>query len=258
MTQKGAMPGIGTIALHVVVIDSDFYARHAINAYLAWDRRTRVVGKFARLDDFHDALGSGLFKVQPNVVIIDASDSATADRLRGAIGKLQAAIDGLNIVCLAPFADADYLFAAADSGARAYLLKADARIHIAWALCHVALLAGEDFLISAGVADEAANLRHPRLQKSRFLAQPRPYRNMTPRIRQAIELYAVEGMPQKLVAHEMDIEVETVRDYIRQAYDILDALHADDTAYPLDMHRQEIAFMRITALAIPDDSGRAR
>lgn len=254
MTQKDAMPGIGTIDLNVAVIDSDFYARHAINAYLAWDRRTRVVGKFAQLDDFHAALRSSLFKAQPNIVILDASDSATAEQLHAAIDKLQAAIAGLNIVCLAPFADADYLLAAVGSGAKAYLLKADARIHIAWALCHVARLAGDDFLISAGTADAAAQLRHPRLQRARFLAQPHPYRNMTPRIRQAIELYAVEGMPQKLVAHEMDIEVETVRDYIRQAYDILDALHADDTAYPLDMHRQEIAFMRITALAIPDDS----
>ena len=237
MTQNDTMPRFGTIDLNVAVIDSDFYARHAINAYLAWDRRTRVVGKFAQLDEFHAALRSGAFKAQPNIVILDASDSATAEQLHAAIDKLQAAIEGLNIVCLAPF-----------------LLKADARIHIAWALCHVALLAGDDFLISAGVADAAAKLGHARLQRARFLAQPHPYRNMTPRIRQAIELYAVEGMPQKLVAHEMDIEVETVRDYIRQAYDILDALHADDTAYPLDMHRQEIAFMRITALAIPDDS----
>ncbi len=254
MTRKNTMPGIGTIDLNVVVIDSDFYACNAINAYLAWDRRTRVVGKFAQLDEFHAALRSGSFKAQPNIVIIDASDSATAGHLREAIDQLQAAIAELRIVCLAPFADAEYLYAAVDSGANAYLLKADARIHIAWALCHVALLAEGGFLISAGVADEAAKLRHERLQKARFLAQPRPYRNMTPRIRQAIELYAVEGMPQKLVAHEMDIEVETVRDYIRQAYDILDALHADDTAYPLDMHRQEIAFMRITALAIPGDS----
>ncbi|MCY4145320.1 MAG: hypothetical protein OXE95_00400 [Chloroflexi bacterium] len=254
MMQTGAMPGIGAINLNVAVIDSDFYARHAINAYLAWDRRTRVVGKFAQLGDFHDALRSGAFKAQPNVVIIDASDSATAEHLREAIEKLHAAVASLHIVCLAPFVDADCLLAAADSGAKAYLLKADTRIHIAWALCHVALLTDDGFLISAGLADAAAELRHSRLQRARFLAQPRPYRNMTPRIRQAIELYAVEGMPQKLVAHEMDIEVETVRDYIRQAYDILDELHPDDTAYPLDMHRQEIAFMRITALTLPDKS----
>ena len=254
MTQAKAMPGIGSIELAVAVIDSDFYARHAINAYLAWDRRTRVVGKFAQLDDFHAALQAGSFKAQPNVVIIDASDSATAEQLRLAIAKLHAAIAALNIVCLAPFADADYLLAAVESGAKAYLLKADARIHIAWALCHVAQLMDDDFLISAGLAEAAAQLQHARLQKARLLAQPRPYKDMTPRIRQAIELYAVEGMPQKLVAHEMDIEVDTVRDYIRQAYDILDALHADDTAYPLDMHRQEIAFMRITALASPNDS----
>jgi len=41
--------------LNVIVVDSDFYARNAINAYLAWDRRTRVLGKYARLAEFWQA-----------------------------------------------------------------------------------------------------------------------------------------------------------------------------------------------------------
>ncbi len=250
MNETGA--GIGTIALTVAVVDSDFYARHAINAYLAWDRRTRVVGKFARLDDLHAALADEQLDA-PNVAVIDASDWATAGDLRIAILHLQAIVPGLIAVCMAPIADLDYLYAAVDSGAKAYLLKSDARIHIAWALCYAARLADDEFLISSGVAEAAAKLHHGRLHRARFLPQPRAYQNMTPRIRQAIELYAVEGMPQKLIANEMGIGVDTVRDYIKQAYDILDALHEDDSNYPLDMHRQEIAFMRITALAIPDD-----
>ena len=248
MTERGA--GIGRTSLAVAVVDSDFYARQAINAYLAWDRRTRVIGIFARLEALHAALDDG---AAPEAVIIDASDWATASDLRVAIDALRARLDGMMILCLAPIADLDYLFAAVDSGAAGYLLKSDARIHIAWALCYAARLADGEFLISAGVAEEAAKLRHQRLQAARRLPQPRAYPDMTPRIRQAIELYAVEGMPQKLVADEMGIGVDTVRDYITQAYDILDAFHKDDSDYPLDMHRQEIAFMRITALEMPGD-----
>ena len=29
--------------LKVLILDTDYYARQAINSYLAWDRRTRVV-----------------------------------------------------------------------------------------------------------------------------------------------------------------------------------------------------------------------
>ena len=250
---NGAAPGIGDINLNVVVIDSDFYARHAINAYLAWDRRTRVIGMFAHLDDYHAAMKGGPLIAPPKVVIIDASDSPTARDLRMAIERLHGSAPGLMVLCLAPYPDLDYLYAALDSGTRACLLKSDARIHIAWALCRAASLDDGDFLISAGLADEMDKLRHPRLTRLRMLPPPRPYTNMTPRIRQAIELYAVEGMPQRLVAHEMDLEVDTVRDYVKQAYEILDASHKDDAGYPKDMHRQEIAFMRITALDDPAD-----
>lgn len=35
---------IQRINLKVMVIDHDFYALRALNSYMAWDRRTRVVG----------------------------------------------------------------------------------------------------------------------------------------------------------------------------------------------------------------------
>ena len=249
MSETGA--GIGTTLLKVAVVVSDFYARHAISAYLAWDRRTRVVGMYARLDELHAKLDAA--EEAPDAVVIDAIDWATAGDLRQALGSLRARLDGLIVLCLAPIADLDYLYAAVDNGAAGYLLESDARIHIAWALCYAARLADDEFLVSAGVADEAAKLRHQRLKRTRHLPQPIAYPEMTPRILQAIELFAVEGMPQKLVAYEMGISEHTARDYITQAYKILDACHEDESDYPVGMNRQEIAYMRLTALDIPAD-----
>ena len=63
---------------------------------------------------------------------------------------------------------------------------------------------------------------------------------------------AIEGMSHRLVANEMGIAVTTVRGYIKSAYSILESYRDDAKDYPDDMSAQEVAFMRITALDIPD------
>lgn len=247
------MSGIGSINLNVVVVDRDFYARHAINAYLAWDRRTRVIGKMARLEAFWADIDNGPVTRRPDVVILDASQLGGSRNIAAAIKRLRESFADVMVICLAPYADLDDLYSALDAGAKAYLLKPDVRIHIAWALCHAHCLGQEGFLISAGVSDEARKLSHGRLRASSLLASPRHYEGLTPRIRQAIELNAIEGMSHRLVAHEMGIKVSAVRDYIKQAYATLESYHDDAGDYPDDMSAQEVAFMRITALDIPDN-----
>lgn len=246
------MSGIGSINLNVAVVDSDFYARNAINAYLAWDRRTRVICKAASLEDFWSAWAQGRVRDEPDVVILDASQFAGAAQLAEAISRLRQRFASLMVICLTPFADLDDLYAATEAGAKAYLLKPDTRIHIAWAICHAYCLPGDEFLISAGVASEARKLSHRRLRPARQLAGPRQYQGMTRRGFEALVLYAIEGMSHRLVAHEMGISENTARSYIRDAKKILEDYHDDAGDYPHDMSAQEIAFMRITALDIPD------
>ena len=246
------MAGIGSINLNVVVVDSDFYTRNAINAYLSWDRRTRVICKTARLADFWAALDGGQLKRGPDVVIIDASQLDGAARLAAAIERLRGRFNAVMVICLAPFPDLDDLYAATEAGAKAYLLKPDTRIHIAWATCHAYCLEDDGLLISAGVAPEARKLSHHRLRIAKHLAKPRDYAGLTPKIRQAIELFAIEGLSHRLVANEMGIGESTVHGYIKEAYRILESYHDDKNDYLDDMSAQEIAFMRITALDIPD------
>ena len=194
------MSGIGRINLNVVVVDSDFYARNAINAYLAWDRRTRVICKTARLADFWQALDEKQLKDRPDVVVLDANQLGGATQLAAAIRRLRERFDGVMVVCLAPFPDLDDLYAATDAGAKAYLLKPDTRIHIAWALCQAYRLEDDDFLISASVVGEARKLSHRRLSWAKQLASPRQYTGMRPRVFEALVLSAIEGMSDKLVA----------------------------------------------------------
>ena len=248
------MARIDSINLNVAVVDSDFYALHAINGYLAWDRRTRVICKTASLVEFWAAVGSGKLKYRPDVVIIDASQHGRAHYMAAEIKRLRQRFKGVMVICLAPFSDLDDLYAATEAGAAAYLLKPDTRIHIAWAICHAHRLRNDEgILISAGVADEARKLSHRRLRSAKLLAKPRDYKGLTPQYRKAIELVAVEGLSHKLAANEMGLAVSTVSDYVKEAKQILESYSDDIDDYRnTDLHSTEIAFMRITALDIVD------
>lgn len=244
------MSGIGSINLKVAVVDSDRYALNAIRAYCAWDRRTRVVQRRDSLDAFLASCANRSAHDLPDVLVLDANHLGGPAQLEAAISELCRTIDGLLVICLAQFADLDLIHAAAEAGARAYLLKEDVRIHIAWAICQAYALRDDDFLISGGVVVAGERLSHRRLRRAVHLAPQRKYPGMSNRIREAIELFAIEGMSHSLVADEMGISVNTVRGYIKDAYETLEAYTDDADDYPADMSQQEIAFMRITALDI--------
>jgi len=244
------MFGIGTIDLKVAVVDSDCYAQNAIRAYCAWDRRTRVTLCENALSQLNDKLHTLSPAERPDVLIIDAKHLGGAQQLEAAIRQLRQRIPKIMVLCLAQFADLNLIYAAAAASARAYLLKSDVRIHIAWAICQAYMLREQDFLISEGVLPARQRLSHPRLQGATLLAKKRSYIGLTPRMRAAIELYAIEGMSHRLVANEMNIEESTASGYIKDAKQILESYRDDIGAYPLDMSPKEIAFMRITALDI--------
>ncbi len=242
-TGEALMAGIGGINLKVAVIDSDFYSRNAINAYLAWDRRTRVIMKTDSLQTMWQGLAGLPSDDLPDVAVLDADHLDGEYALRHEISRLRQEIDQLMVVCLAQFSNLNFILASAESGARAYLLKQDVRLHIAGAICYAL---HHDFVVSQRLTRAVHQLTHQRVVAASILPGPRQYPGMTDRIRQTIELYAIEGMPTRLIADEMGISRNTVQGYINEAYRILET--QDSGAYPDDMSRQELAFMRITAL----------
>lgn len=247
------MAGIGKINLNVIVVDSDRYAMSAINAYFAWDRRTSVIYKTGRLEDFWTVYREDKLNRRPDVFVIDANHLGGAELLGAAIKRLRDEFPSIMIVCLAQFADLDLIHAAAESGAKAYWLKDDVRLHIGWSVCACCCLNLEAFSISSSVVEAGRRLAHRRLRNARTLPGPKEYRDLSPRKREAMILFAIEGMSHRLVAHEMGISRNAVSDHIKEARRTLESYHDDVGDYPNDMSPQEIDFMRLTALELADD-----
>lgn len=240
---QSAMSGVGSINLKVVVVDTDFYSLKSINSYLAWDRRTRVTMMTTSLVAMWDYLHTLPKAELPDVVVMDANHMNGDVGLKQVINDLRDLIPNVMVICLAQFPDSELILASAEAGARAFLLKQDVRLHIAWAICYAM---DYDFMITHGVVRATQNIFNNRVLHATILPDQRQYPEMTDRIRQAIQLCVIEGMPAHLAADEMGISLHTIRGYIKEGYRILEA--NDRTEYPVDMTPQERAFMRFTAL----------
>lgn len=242
------MSGIGTVNLKVLVCDTDFYALQAINSYLAWDRRTRVTKLTESLPQMWEYLNRTPIAEQPDVVILDADHTGSPTALTEVLQRLQLKISKVKVVCLSQLSPPELVEVAAEHSASAFLLKHEVRYRIAWAVVY---MLDHDFLITPGVAKACAKVFNTRIFHATILPEQRDYPELTDRIRQAIQLCVVEGMPAHLAADEMGISLHTIRGYIKEGYRILEAY--DETEYPIDMTPQERAFMRFTALAEDDD-----
>jgi len=238
------MAGIGTINLKVVLVDTDFYALQSLNSYLAWDRRTRVTFSSESLTEMWNYLNKVSEAELPDVIILDSDHVGGRDALTALILRLRERIPKVSVICLTQEQDAAMVEAAADAGAAAYLSKQETRLHISWAVVYTL---NHDFVITRGLARASARTYNTRVFNAAVLPEHRAYPELTDRIRQAIKLCVVEGMPAHLAADEMGISLHTIRGYIKEGYRILESY--DETEYPTDMTPQERAFMRFTALA---------
>lgn len=238
------MPGVGTINLKVAVLDSDYYALQALNSYLAWDRRTRVTFLANDPEMLWDHLRVTPVAELPDVLVVDVNHPGTADDLRVFLQTLYSYVPDIMVICLAQIFDRKLLETAAAMEARGFLMKHEVQLQITWAICYAL---EHDFLVTASVAQQSRDMSNRRIFEATVLPEPREYPEMTDRIRQAIKLCVIEGMPAHLAADEMGISLHTIRGYVKDGYRILEAY--DHYEYPTDMTPQERAFMRFTALA---------
>ncbi|MBI5671130.1 MAG: response regulator transcription factor [Chloroflexi bacterium] len=236
------MPGIHEVNLKVLVMDTDFYALHAINGFLAWDRRTRVTYLSDSLEQMWAYIDRTPLAELPDVVLLDSDHLGGPTELRRTIHELCRHIEDVRVICLAQQVDPALVEAAAEAGARGFLLKNDVRLQIAWAIVYSL---PRDFIITHSVKKATAHLSNRRVLRASTLPEMKKFPELTDRIRQAIKLCVVEGMPAHLAADEMGISLHTIRGYIKEGYRILEAY--DETEYPVDMTPQERAFMRFTA-----------
>lgn len=246
------MAGISSINLKVLVMDTDFYALQAINSYLAWDRRTRVTNLSESIEEMWAYIDKTPLAELPDVVVLDSDHIGGPEALHSAITRLYRRIERVRVLCMAQIIDARLIDAAARAGANGFLLKQDVRLQIAWAIVYGQ---NHDFIVTGSIQRAAKDIVNHRVSHARVLPEKREYPELTGRIRQAIKLCVVEGMPAHLAADEMGISLHTIRGYIKEGYRIMEAY--DDTEYPVDMTPQERAFMRFTAFANEKDSAGA-
>lgn len=227
--------------LKVAVLDTDFYALQAITGYLALDRRTRVMKTAETQSQLFNYLAQCGLAEQPDVVLLDADHAGSSDHLMALISRIYELAPGAMVICMAQATDLDLVEVAARAGARGYFLKADVRLQISWA---IVFTLEHDFVITQRVREDAADVFEGRLFRATVLPAPRVYPELTDRIRQAIRLCVLEGMPAQLAADEMGISPHTVRSYIKEGYRILESYN--DLEFPVDMTAQERAFYRFT------------
>jgi DNA-binding NarL/FixJ family response regulator len=231
------------VSLKVLVLDTDFFARQALNSYLAWDRRTRVVHLADTMASVVDYVQTARRTEWPNVVLLDPLAAGAPDDLIELIKHIESTIPNVMTLVLDRRLDLNLVRAAARANANGYLLRDEVRIHIAWAIVWAQ---EHDFVVTASVKAALKDEFEGRLFRAVIVPERRKYPELTERIRQALQLCVVEGMSAELAADEMGLSPHTVRSYIKEGYRILEAY--DDTVYPTDMSPQERAFMRFTAL----------
>jgi DNA-binding NarL/FixJ family response regulator len=238
------MPDTHDINLKVLVMDTDYYALHSINGFLAWDRRTRVTDLCESLNEMLTIIDQAPVAEQPDIVVMEADHLGGPDGLRDVVAHILRRLSKVRVICMTQIADPDMAAAAAEAGAHGFLLKGEVRLQIAWAIVYSL---NKDFVITAGIRKAVEDRFNRRLHYAAVLPEMRKFPELTGRIRQAIQLCVVEGMPAHLAADEMGISLHTIRGYIKEGYRILEAY--DETEYPIDMTPQERAFMRFTAFA---------
>jgi DNA-binding NarL/FixJ family response regulator len=227
--------------LKVAILDTDFYALQGITSYLALDRRTRVIHTAEQQAQLFAFLRHAAVAELPDVILLDADHVGTPDKLETLIARLYDLVPNSMVLCMAQTTVPELVKAAAHAGARGYLLKGDVRLQISWAIIFAL---DHDFVVSRRCRDEASGIFDGRLFRATVLPAQRQYPELTQRIRQAIRLCVVEGMPAHLAADEMGISPHTVRSYIKEGYRILESYN--DLEFPVDMTAQERAFYRFT------------
>src|SRR5258708_14555785 len=138
------------INLKVLILDRDFYALESINSTLAWDRRTRVVALTQSLKEATAFIASVGGAEEPDVIVLEAEAFPSRADLSEAINYFRSAIADVMIICLGHTPDAERAAAAANAGAKGYLLRNEVRLQIVGAICYALEHA---FIVTARIHD---------------------------------------------------------------------------------------------------------
>jgi DNA-binding NarL/FixJ family response regulator len=229
--------------IRIFILERDVYARQAVASYFSWDRRTRVLGMAGSVYEILAVLAQEQDELRIDAVTLNTDQAASPLELASLIRMVHNHLQGAQVVCLATRTEIEWVLAARQAGACAFLTREVVGPGVASAIRFVM---GRAFTVTQDIADLIQ--RQPRGDFSGYSILPsrREYVRLTPRIEQALWLCVVEGLPAELAADEMGVSISTVRSYIKEGYRILE--EEDSACYPLTVSPAERAFLRFTAL----------
>ncbi len=188
-------------ALRIVIVEDHPVVRSGLKAFLGGQSDMEVVGEAASAAEAVQLLG----RVEADVVVLDLR-LPDASGTEGIV-RLLAARRGLRILVLSSYGRTGDVRSALDAGAAGYVVKDAADVEVVGAVRKVA--AGGTFVSQAA---------------ARALVGESDLERLTAREQRILELMA-DGYANDEIAHELDLSVGTVKNYIHV---ILLKLHVRD------------------------------
>jgi two-component system, NarL family, response regulator LiaR len=178
------------VPIRVLIADDHAVVRQGLRTFLDLQEDVEVVGEAA---DGEQALAA-VAELEPDVVVIDLV-MPNVDGIE-VIRRLKQHAPGTRAIVLSSFIEDDKLFPAVRAGAAGYLLKD---------------VQPQELVAAIRTVHAGGSLLHPavaaRLMKE-IATDP-----LTPREREVLALIA-RGMPNKLIARELDVAEKTVKAHV--------------------------------------------
>jgi DNA-binding NarL/FixJ family response regulator len=205
--------------IRVLIVDDDYYVRQALSTLLGKDQRARVVGEAASPEETIALISRAKGELRPDVILLDVEYKQSVMTGIDAVQEIRQRMPEVRILIFSMTRDDDFILEAIRTGADGYLWKNEAAEGIASAVERV--YEGR-FVVTKSVAQlilgKISNLKH---EAAEIFPDSKKYLDLTKRVEQTIRLFCIEGLSAAEIAEALNITENTVRGYIKTAYEIL-------------------------------------
>jgi DNA-binding NarL/FixJ family response regulator len=185
--------------INVFLIEDDHMIRESLAGLLRKVPGVKFLGSNVTVEEFIETPPS----IYPDILLLDIGLKNGMSGLEG-IRPIKKLLPNLNIIMLTTFDDSDRIFKALCNGATAYLTKRTSFPKILDAIQSV--YRGGSYM-SPTIARKVVN----------YFAPSKKSYTLTPRQSQIVE-GVVQGLSYKMIASQLLITTETVRDHIKKIY----------------------------------------
>jgi DNA-binding NarL/FixJ family response regulator len=205
--------------IRVLIVDDDYYVRQALTTLLGKDQRTQVVGEAASPEETIALIVEAKGELEPDIVLLDVEYKQSTMTGIDAVREVRQRMPEVKILVFSMTRNDDFILEAIQAGADGYLWKNEAAEGIASAIQRA--YEGR-FVVTKSVAQlilgKVSNLRH---EATEIFPDSKKYLDLTRRVEQTIRLFCIDGLSAAEIAEALHITENTVRGYVKTAYEIL-------------------------------------